>query len=596
MEARRGLKLSIPPRRSEALDFCDGSAAAVRSWAEALPVSNPLKTARALHDALDEANHCALPIATRFGMLEVLRPYVRASCTAVTHRRRDTPVLVDPRARKEAALAQRVQYQLALGYKIVIVEGLRAKVPLAPEARDARGTDPHRVLTSVHRALTELAQTLLRSLQFYTAPPKRLWEELHTLYSVAEARGVLEVEILDTELTLRERCDISDVYERTILLASAQPNTLRQSDLGTLFTALEDWCRRVRVTKPSDAFDPVVVVDLDGGGPPVSAGRAPSGSAALRVLDTRALTSAFETWLEPGASSGSDLAMLGPDTIDLVRHCMRAWGETSDRTHPRTPRSGDVDACAGLPHVHFHAGGARSLLQQMQSDRIEEEQDDTYVDPFAGASDSGGGARLDDDAPKRFISTSTQDTADDHPLAQLSLADASPVGFGLRCEGAVPEGLQTGVLLGLREPDDPDWRITLVRWVANSTDRSRIGVETLALRAMSGGARVVSSRGREVEFVRALLLPGSEALEQPTRLLAAPGSFAEGQKIAFTQHGHETKLLIEGRLPGADSFDQFEVRELASTISAQSDTGIEFEEISEEEELAALEAFGLNRD
>ena len=597
MQKRRALKLTIPPQADTPPTVCDGTLHGFDTWARTLPVSNPLQTARAIHDALSELNGFRTDFATRFAILELLRPYVHAANTAIAQRRRAAPLMLDARGRKEAALAQRVQYQLAVGYKIVIVTALREGTPLEPDTAD--GTDTRMIVVAIHRALTELLHTLLRSLQFYTRPPANLWSQFHSLYALAEVKRVHDEPVRDDEQALRQLTQPSDVYERAILLASAQPNQLRQADIGALFRALEVWTSFVSIVPTSALETPVVVVDLGGDGPPRPPRLAETSDIAeLRSPDTRRLLAKFDEYLSGDPDRAHpDLAMVDVEHRELVRHCARVWGEPTDRAYERTPASGHVDVCTGLEHAHFHAGGGRSLLRQMQSERLEEEdtdEDDEYLDPFAGASDVGGvrkGPVIP--APRRFVSTEAEETEADHPLTRLRLADVSPIGFGLLCEGEAPDDVAAGQLLALREADDPDWRITMVRWVANARDASRLGVETLAQRALSGGARLVSSRGRDLDFARALLLPGVEALDQPPYLITAPGVFEEDSKIAFTQGGHETKLLVEERVAAEPGFDQLRVRELVTAARVEQDTGIEVEVMSEEEERAALAAFGI---
>jgi len=603
MEKRRSLKLAIPPQGTERPTCCNGTPDQVASWAAKLPVAKPLATAKALHDALAELNRFGMDFAARFEGLEHLRSFVHASCTAIARRRRDRPLLLDERARKEAALAQRTQYQLAIGYKIVLVTALRTGVVLEPDGAD--GTPSWTLVVAIHRSLTELLHTLHRSLQFYTRPPAGLWEQLHSLYALAEMRRVHDEPVRDDQQSLRQLTVPSDVYERAVLLATSQPNQLRQQDLGTLFTALEAWTSLVQVVPLSALDAPVVQMDLGSDAPPraMTRGGTEAGES-LRTVDTRRLVQKFGEYLDGDpARAHPELAMVDLEHRELVRHCARVWGEATDRAYERTPASGTVEACTGLEHVHFHAGGERSLLRQMQSERFDgdltdELEDDDYVDPFAGAADLDGPRTLKLDAtpkPRRFVEGEEED-ASAHPLSSLALSDVSPIGFGLFCAGEAPEGIETGQLLGLREADDPDWRITLVRWVANARGEARFGVETLAQRALSGGARLVSARERDIAFAPALLLPGIEALDLPTRLITPPGSFPLGQKLAFAQGGRETKLLLESSLAVTEGFELLQVRELVSAVAAEQDTGIELEVMSEEEERAALAAFGLLED
>jgi hypothetical protein len=92
-----------------------------------------------------------------------------------------------------------------------------------------------------------------------------------------------------------------------------------------------------------------------------------------------------------------------------------------------------------------------------------------------------------------------------------------------------------------------------------------------------------------------IMLPGIAALGQAAALLTPPGFCSSGQKVAFNQQGRESKLIIETRLQSTDAFEQFEVRPFGMEAETQ-DLGIEVDVMSEEDERAAMEAFGFPRD
>lgn len=521
-------------------------------------------------------------------MLEQLRPFVHGAVAVVARHRSATPLLLDDQARSVAALAQRTQHQLATGYRIVVVTALRGGISLEPGTTDDSPTRD--VVIAIHRAMTELLHTLLRSLQFHTPPPAALWAQLHTLFALAELRRVQDEPVRDALHAVLWQSAPADVYKRAILLATAQPNKLRSSELTELFQALESWTSLIQVV-PFDMLEqPVMVVDLESDRPP----RATQLSSVargtdLRTLDTRRLVRKFEEYLigDPDRSH-PDVDGVDRDRRELIRHCAHVWGARSDRAFERTAASGPVEVCTTLEHVHFHAGGGRSLLRQLQASRLRTE-DPVAAETRAPTAEAAESARAPDRTPTPpDLGSTVELPVGDHPLVTLELADRSPVGFGLLCAGEAPGEVQVGQLLGLREADDPDWRIAVVRWVANGRDRSRMGVETLAQRALSGGARLISSRGREFDFQPALLLPGVEALDQPPSLVTAPGAFQTGQKLAFVQGGRVKKLLVEERIVASASHDRLRVRELARKVAAVKDTGIEVEVMSEEDARAAF--------
>lgn len=602
--SQRPLKLSIPTRDRTCVDFCDGTPSGLSRWTAELPIEDPVRAAHGLLGAVASLNRCEAPFRTRFAQLETLRPLIHIACSGVSRRRPSRSLLRAERERKEAALAQRLQYQLATGYKMVIIDAVRSGVAL--EAGAPPASDTGIVVIAIHRALNELAQTLLRSLQFYIAPPQKLWEQLHQLYYLAEVKQVQYETVRDTEQVLRTATRITDAYDRALLLGAARPNTLRSAALGNLFTALEDWTRCVEVVESGSMKEPVILLDLAADGPPVPATLyRPHAEADGRAVDTRQLVDRMNRFLSGEAdAAGLDLAMLTEQHEPLIRHAVQVWGVLTERAHARQSIKGTARVCVGLEAIHFHVGGQRSLAQQMQlrpgvEGEADEEEDAVMLDPFAGSSDVGGLRSQDDVTVRSRRWRLTPDDQDDpdalerHALALLEFSDTSPGGYGLICRDAAPERLHMGELIGVREGDDPDWALAQVRWCANADSESRLGAALIATRIEPGGARALSARGGTREWRAVLLVRSVEAIGQPAMLIAPPGAFAKGQKIAFNQQGRESKLLIEGCLQRLDGFDQFEARELGADCGVPQ-TGIEVDFISEEDERAAMAAFGFD--
>ncbi|MDZ7825793.1 MAG: hypothetical protein U5R48_07155 [Gammaproteobacteria bacterium] len=248
------MRLSVPERHRESPDFCDGTPGGIADWLAALPFTDPVLAARELLTGLGELNACTTAFGLRFRQLELLRSTVHMACGGIARRAENRSVLRAESERREAGLAQRVQFQLALGYKMVIVDALRDGVHLAMPTGPEN--DAELVVIAIHRALTELTHTLLRSLQFYAPPPRRLWSQLHQLYYLVEVAGVAAAEVDDGENQLRRRTSLEDAYERALLLGAAHPNTLRQRVLGHLFITLEDWTRVVSIAPPNAPASP----------------------------------------------------------------------------------------------------------------------------------------------------------------------------------------------------------------------------------------------------------------------------------------------------------------------------------------------------
>lgn len=547
LNEERTMSLSIPRREARELSFSDGSVEDLARWADELPITEGVAAGTLLRDALSELNRTEGASLVRFEQMELLRPVAHFVCSAFAPQARRA-LLIDEQEREEAILAQSLQFELATGYKIVLVDALRNDVELAPGA--SRSSPSGIALIALHRTLTELAQTLLRSLQRYTPPPPRLWEQLHQLYALAEMKGVLTESVHDEENQFRPETRIIDAYVRAAMLGAARPNTLRPATLGTLFKVLEDWARFVDLS-PDEPEDGVhAVLDLSGDHPPVTAALyTHHDDEDLRTVDATRLLDVLNRHLDPEQTqvqAGPVMPEKDPD--DLVRHAVQAWGVVTKRIFKRMPVEGGLRICAGMLAIHYHIADGVPF-----EDRL-----------------VGGTRRRPGRVPARFR------------VFELTLADASPGGYGLVCEGDFPEDLQTGDLLGVHKEGGGEWHIAVVRWFGNEPSGARLGIELLAPRAEPAGARRVASRGSAREWVPVLLLPELRALHQPSALITPRGAFRIGQKLALNCGGRERKVRLETSRSFTDNFHQFALKELGDR-GEQPDTGIQVDYLDDDD-------------
>ncbi|HSG88876.1 MAG TPA: hypothetical protein VLA56_06675 [Pseudomonadales bacterium] len=522
MNDRRSLELSVPRRENGKLSFCDDSLAGIEQWASAVSMSDSEAAAETLLAAIEELNRLEMASGRRFHAMETLRPLVHFVCSAIAgNRSRSGRARDGEQGRRQARLAQTLQVELATGYKIVIAEGLRTGTDF--HAGTTRTSAGGRIIVAIHRNISELSHALLRCLQQYTPAPRRLWAQLHQLYYLAESKGVDDATVRDPENQLRERTSITDAYARALMLGSARANTLRPHMLGTLFNVLEDWSSLVRLVPDVSYHGGTVVVDLTSDEPPKTYALYQShDDEDLRCLDASALLTPLNNYLADDASDvGARPALLEATNDDLVRHAVRAWGAVTKRAYKRMPVDGSVAVCAGMRALH---------------------------------------AQITMDRDRRRSRRALQD---DPALFSLRLVDASPGGYGMTFEGEGPEDLQTGELLGVREPGSSEWHVAVLRWFWNGADGARLGIELLAPRAEAAEARVLTTRGSHSDWAEALVLPEVSALSQPPLLITPRGPFRVAQKLALRRDGEEARVRLQAARPLTDSFQMFELKELA---------------------------------
>jgi len=532
MQQRRSLRLKIPARSASAPACCEGDPTRLADWIAGLPLQDAQGCGRELQIALAELNRFATEPDNRFALLELLRPMAHYTCSSLSRSWLHQTLVLDEEQQSLARLAQSLQHQLAIGYKIVIVDSLRQNADFSqPLTADSAGA---LIAQATHRALSDQSRTLLRSLQLYTPAPSRLWHDSHQLHNLAGSYDFLDYPVTDPENHLRPTTRVADAYLRILLLGCSRPNMLRQSSIGALFQVLEDWSRYVLIRPRTSDVQPFLLVDLSGDSSPVSTRnyreQVPD-SDDLQELDASTLVGMLNAQL---AGTHGATGMLLPEflTPELIRHVVQAWGVLSQRAFRRVAASGHLDICVGLSILH---------------------------DLSAGQSD---GRRQD----------------------RVRLADTSPGGYGIDWDGEIPASLQTGELLGVRETADHHWAIAVVRWLQRRGETTSIGVELLGPRALPASARTLRARGSQEQAAAALLLPELKAINQPAMLIVPPDRFKVGQKVLLEQGGRELRALLvrSNHASVSVSFCEFELQEL--DVPEHSPwTGIEVEHLNEED-------------
>jgi cyclic-di-GMP-binding protein len=346
MDQSLAVRLTAPEAELDLLSFCDPDPISLADWVASLPMANTADTATHIRQATFEIARLTVDFRTRMELLESLRP----SLHYLSARLDQTATSTNTHGDAIARLAQRLQTNLCSGYKAVILTALAEK-----EDRRVREI----ISLSIHRALSDLSRTLLRTLQFYVDPADRLWLELNQLYCLAEKLGMEEDAWIDQENHSRTETNIRDAYLRSILLALSKPNQLRHRQLAQVFNALELWSPSVRLVKPDGSA--LFCIDLD----------CEQGPRYQRLMDNplepRCLHTEDLVWELEAFVKDLDGSLPMPDQfpVELVRHLADAWGVMRQRSFNRAATTSAMKVCVGIRAAHYFLSGAVDFADQL---------------------------------------------------------------------------------------------------------------------------------------------------------------------------------------------------------------------------------------
>ncbi|HAG94781.1 MAG: hypothetical protein CMK83_07440 [Pseudomonadales bacterium] len=571
------LSLKLPPHDLEVLSFCAPQPKKVQAWVEGLPKMNVGESAKRLYSAIQELNRLKTDSETRFQLMEIMRGPIHYICESLEKHFLNKAVVLPPKEAKIAALAQALQNHLATGYKAVTMQSLPRVKNMDKEAKKL-------CQKAIHRAISEQSQVLLRSFQLYYPAPANFWREMHLLYLIAQRFGMLELPTVDPEEDNWES-SIYDQYMRALLLSTAKPNQLRQTQIQQVYYAARYWARFASVTDAKSASG-LFVIDVTTDYPPIyqSLMRRTTLPHNIRYFDASVISDHLRVLLQlPQGQPHPVASFFVPDRFpaDLTRILIQAWGVLAERAFTRIEEHGSLSLCIGLSATHYFVSGKADFNRMVSGSVLDPELNNPFLQHGPGGrrrdiyesndvwglnvdtsklkleKDSVGG-EIEKHAEQRLLAEK-----DKYPQYSCEVVNTSPGGFCLSWHQDVPHQVKTGEIVGILEKDKSHWSIGVIRWVKQFKDEGvRMGVELIAPKAEACGTQVIHKKGGVTEFMRTLMLPELRAIGQPATLITPNIAFHVGYKVNINESGLVSKGQLIKQVTSTASFSQFQFKML----------------------------------
>lgn len=573
---RAPIKLRIPVQSLPALSFCHATLSSLEEWTQALPMANFGESARLLYTAIRELNQLQIDTITRYRMLEIIRPSIYSICTSLSKHFLNQSVVLPDRQLKIANLTQALQNHLAIGYKIIVVKHLSSPKDMVQQSKTTT--------FAIHRAISDLSQTILRAYQLYCHPPEFAWLELHQLYLLAQSQKVLSIKVKDNQCSRLDENTIANAYTRTILLGSSQPNQLRQKEMSFLADILEEWSTHVKL----EAFDSptsLFIVDPNKDHPPVYRKLLGKNiSASCLGLDTTFLVEELKKHCE-NANNTTKITVPSNLSESLLNHLVNSWGVLAERSFRRMAATGDISLCVGMTATHYFMANQISftrMLSQWNPSALapkttpnasigkRPKNDDIWGSSFDAGSvaipvnDSINLSKIEFDRVEE-----EKDESDLYPAYNVKLVNTSPGGYCVEWGDTAPVSVQAGEILGVRESKDHTWAIGVVRWIRHVKNHgTQMGVELLAPSATAGAIQLIQKTGENGAYLRCLLMPALKAIGQPASVITPRMPFRVGNKTHLLLNAEETKNQLTKKITATNSYSQFYFRQLGTAIKS----------------------------
>jgi hypothetical protein len=557
------LNIAIPEQTLDSLTFAENTPEAIAKWKNQLPMANIGETARQLYMAIRELNILSMSPAERFQALESLRQAIHFVCGELSKHFLNRSITPQERQRKIINLVQTLRFQLAMGYKIVLMTSI---------PRMGNELIRKNFGAASHRVITEYGSLLLLCDQLYMHAPKTIWQEMHEVYRFCETLGLLRQAVKDEHFELAQETRIDQAYRRNLLLACCRPNQLRQTDINTAYQVFGAWAEYTEFGS-GNLNNAVFCVNFQDDAPPRHKSLSHAAlSEHYYGFETAELVTRLTNYISASdEASDKNVHLPHADKLSnsLLRHLSHAFGILTKRIFKRMASNGHLELAVGISSCHYHHASKTSFQKLLIGDQLfDAEQEDSFISAAQKKQDTW--SQSFDAESVMGAQSSTDDTAIDFgidkdnsedkkfPTYKVGLVNTSPGGYCIQWNDELPSNVQAGELLCVREIPSKTWSVAVIRWIRHSKQKgTQLGIELFAPNAQSVAVQQLQRTGSHSEFMRGLLLPEITAVAQPATLITPRMPFQMGNKVMIRHNGMESKCMLEEIISETASFTQF---------------------------------------
>ncbi|KAF0192270.1 MAG: GTPase - translation elongation factor [Gammaproteobacteria bacterium] len=561
------LRIMIPEQRAGKPNSVPVRPGTLKSWVDALPLTDSPEAARRSINALHDINRCQIPVAERLQLLAQFSPLVDTLCTGLKKTYLSAAFPLNDKNSINAGLVEQLCAELAGGYKVAAVE-----LASITTSKDSPGA----LLTlAVYQSVLQLSRWIVESYVVYSPEPASAWFELHQFYTYAHENGLLERPV--NSVDQNEAATILSAYKRIAMLALANPYQLMQGEAADAYQHLSAWTDNCRIL-PIDQAAPAgieFVVDLDADKPPYyahdEAGALPKHG---RRLDVSKLVNIVNAHVQSMAARSSKSGAQQNNLFErrqrgLYQRIAQAWAVRSERISRRVANPMQLAIIIGLTNCHYlMSGGAEfsperdeieqgksnlesgnldslTLIDTDQTPWVQEEQAtrlDTGIN-VPRTSKFGSPAEIGKDIWEKIFANSTQEQAQQAKSSGVNIVpflcrQLRESGNGLDAECAFNASMQlrVGDLIAFQMENavGKEWNIGAVIWLKSSVRQElTFGINRLAEDARAVATKALRGVGSGGEYYRALLTPRLEPREHPTTLITPAAVYDVGSMVAL---------------------------------------------------------------
>ncbi|MBT8449676.1 MAG: hypothetical protein KJO69_08300 [Gammaproteobacteria bacterium] len=552
------------------------------AWVSNLPKGNIGETSRLVYQLLLQSNQQLLTTDTRAEIVKQLSGTVDFITTALKKHYIGQSISLSAKQQKVANFSQAIEIEMAIANK-TIVEDLLV---------DEKFQSPL-LVTAINGCLYFFFNIQIRCYQLYKDLPKSMWHEIHILYQLAEQNQFHDKKVANLDSSI----SIVSTYKQMLLLATTNPNQLRQQEISKIAEGLPQLNRKFKLdADPTAAHTFLVNLHSDAGPFHQSLLEEPM-KAHFRGFDLVDIVEELREELQEKKSVHRALKLSDP----TQRHLLDSWGVMVTRSFARASGDGDIQISVGLAASHYliqrELYGDETLDGELSGTKLVDslegslkhaivmgvEEDDYYHhapkpntewnkktsspaikdDSMWDAlyRDKKSQSKVNDSKPYDFLEMAKDENTEQYHFNEAAILNISPGGFCLKLDGELPKQTQTGEIVGLLDAATPgtfSWSVGCIRWIRRGIKGDlNIGIQLIAPNAKPVRAQIRTSHADDNNYQRCLMLPAIDNIGQPETILTSPLPFREGAKVRLKLNDELQDIHLKETIMNGHSFKQF---------------------------------------
>lgn len=540
------------------LSLVDTSKTALQNWVSHLPMLNVGSTAKQIFTTVQEVALVELPDATRFELIEALRPATHSIIESLSKHYISPNIMLDERAQRIAGIAQQLHIQTAMIYHGIAIRTAQhyQKQTFGLFDLVKKKAMLNLIAKATHRGLAEFFSALSTLKILHLSDYSGLWLRIHELFNLVHGLALRTFAIEDSEQRYGKKATIEQLYFRIIFLSTCHTQKLRQAEIKKICQLSELWLDLATIS-PTPGQHDLLWIDTTMDAAPAYMNQAREPHAGVFYINVDPLLSHVERLYGDGSNlrHADEGALL---SASLRLHLIQSLHTPLERASERQAYDGTLTLALGFIGAHYQLAGERDFAELIQISTMASNIDlaDIYMD-------LNQNYELTHDATR-------ENAMDDYVIAyQSDIVNVSETGYCIRWAGTPPNTLRTGELISLKQPDDANWSLGLVRWVQRHLSADpEFGVELLSEHGVACGARVILPDGNSSEYMRTLLLPHDQS-ECHSTLITPAMVFKTGHAVMIRLGDEEVQVQLGRELMVTQSFSQFEFTLISTNRSTQ---------------------------